>query len=386
MKRSTAALGVASLALATDMFVYGLAVPVLPVFALSLGASPASVGALFAVYAGALTLVTPLVGMWVDRRGPRGPMLAGLSGLAAATLLFAFAPGFGWLFFARALQGLSAGVSWTAGLALIAATHSVEQRGKAMGAALASAAIGVLIGPPLGGFLFDRWGLRAPFLVAAALAALDGLARVLLIRDGTPPEQSLALRPLLRDARTPSVLVSTLLGSMLIAFLEPVLPLHLVQKLAATPTSIGLLFGIAALANSLSYPFAGRAAQGRSAIAVASWGLRLGAVALCAVGFLPSLRAVALGVCVVAVAAGFILAPTTVLIGEIAEAQRPPAYGAAYALFNLAYAGGLAVAPLVAGAGTSAWGLPLTGAGFAALLLLASALPLRARERSGAAH
>ncbi len=369
------------------MFVYGLAVPVLPVYALSLGASPATVGALFAVYAGALTLVTPLVGIWVDRSGPRGPMLVGMSGLAAATLLFAFAPGFAWLFLARALQGVSAGVSWTAGLALIAATHSIEERGKAMGAALASAAIGVLIGPPLGGFLFEHWGLRVPFLLAAALAALDGLARVLLIRDGARPEQSLALRPLLRDERTLPVLGLTLLGSMLIAFLEPVLPLHLVQKLGATPTSIGLLFGVAALTNSLSYPFAGRAA-GRSAIAVASWGLRLGAIALCAVGFLPSLSSVGLGVCVVAVAAGFILTPTTVLIGEIAEAQRPPAYGAAYALFNLAYAGGLALAPLVAGAGTSTWGLPFTGAGFAALLLLCSALPLRARERSGtgAAH
>jgi multidrug resistance protein len=374
VKQSTAALGVASVALATDMFLYGLAVPVLPVFALSLGASPATVGALFAVYAGALTLVTPLVGIWVDRNGPRGPMLVGMLGLAAATLLFAFAQGLGWLFLARALQGLSAGVSWTAGLALIATTHSLEQRGKAMGAALASAAIGVLLGPPLGGFLFDRWGLRVPFLVAAALAALDGLARVLLIRDGARPEQSLALRPLLRDARTVPVLGLTLLGSMLIAFLEPVLPLHLVHKLAATPTSIGLLFGIAALTNSLSYPFAGRAAQGRSAIAVARWGLRFGALALCGVGFLPSLWSVGLGVCVVAVAAGFILTPTTVLVGEIAEAQRPPAYGAAYALFNLAYAGGLAVAPLVAGAGTSAWGLPLTGAGFAALLLAASAL------------
>jgi DHA1 family solute carrier family 18 vesicular amine transporter 1/2 len=164
------------------------------------------------------------------------------------------------------------------------------------------------------------------------------------------------------------------------------LPLHLVQKLGATPTAIGVLFGVAALSNSLSYPVAGRAAQGRSAIVVASWGLRLGAVALCGVGFLPSLWSVGLGVCVVAVAAGFILTPTTVLVGEIAEAQPTPAYGAAYALFNLAYAGGLAVAPLLAGAGTSAWGLPLTGVGFAALLLAASAVPLRSRSGTGAAH
>jgi len=378
VKQTTAALLVASVALATDMFVYGLAVPVLPVFALSLGASPALVGALFAAYAGALTLVTPLVGIWVDRSGPRSAMLVGMSGLAAATLLFAFAPGLPWLFLARALQGLSAGVSWTAGLALIAATHPVELRGRAMGTALASAAIGILLGPPLGGFLFERWGMRTPFLVAALVAALDALARLILIREVAHARNEFTLRPLLRDPRTWPVLRLTLIGAMLIAFLEPVLPLHLVETEAATPTAIGLIFGAAALMNSLSYPFAGRAAQRSSAIHVASWGTRLGALALCGVGFLPTLWTVGLAVSLVAVAAGLILTPTTVLVGEIAEARDPPTYGAAYALFNLAYAAGLAVAPLLAGAGTSAWGLPLTGALFGAALLAVSAVPFRA--------
>jgi DHA1 family solute carrier family 18 vesicular amine transporter 1/2 len=382
VKQTSAALLVASVALATDMFVYGLAVPVLPIFARSLGASAATVGALFAVYAGALTLVTPLVGVWVDRRGPRAAMLFGMSGLAAATLLFAFAPGLYWLFLARALQGLSAGVSWTAGLALIAATHPVDQRGRAMGTALASASIGILFGPPLGGFLFERWGLRVPFLLAALVAALDALARLFLVREVARGQQQFALRPLLRDPRTWPVLRLTLLGAMLIAFLEPVLPLHLVETEAATPTSIGLIFGVAALVNSLSYPLAGRAAERSPPIRVATWGTRLGALALCGVGFLPTLWAVGIGVSLVAVAAGLILTPTTALVGEIAEAREPPAYGAAYALFNLAYAAGLAVAPLIAGAGTSAWGLPLTGALFGAALLAISAVPFRAARPS----
>ncbi len=62
----------------------------------------------------ALVVVTPLVGVWTDHVGLRAPLLIGLFSLAAATLLFAFAPAFPLLLLARALQGIAAGVSWTA--------------------------------------------------------------------------------------------------------------------------------------------------------------------------------------------------------------------------------------------------------------------------------
>jgi MFS family permease len=64
------------------------------------------------------------------------------------------------------------------------------------------------------------------------------------------------------------------------------------------------------------------------------------------------------GLVVVGFGAQVVLAPTLVLIGEMAEHTRPPAYGSAYALYNIAYTAGLAVAPLLAGAGAAALGTP----------------------------
>ena len=75
------------LALTVDMFLYGSLVPLVPVLP-AVGGSPRRAGALFAAYAIALLVVTPLIGRWVDRVGPRAPMLAGLLGLAVATVLF----------------------------------------------------------------------------------------------------------------------------------------------------------------------------------------------------------------------------------------------------------------------------------------------------------
>jgi len=52
---------------------------------------------------------------------------------------------------------------------------------------------------------------------------------------------------------------------------------------------------------------------------------------------------------VIGLGAQLVLAPTLVLISVLAEHTRPPACGAAFALYNLAHTTGLAVAPLAAG-------------------------------------
>jgi hypothetical protein len=65
-----------------------------------------------------------------------------------------------------------------------------------------------------------------------------------------------------------------------------------------------------------------------------------------------------------------VLAPTLVLIGALAEHIQPPAYGAAYALYNLAYTAGLAVAPLAAGTAAALAGVAATTIAAAAVAAL----------------
>nr|WP_163569034.1 MFS transporter [Fodinicola feengrottensis] len=235
MKRS-AALIVTSVALATDMLVYGIAIPVLPRIASSSGASASAVGVLFACYAIAMVIATPVAGVLVDRLGHRVPMLAGLFALAGSTVLFAVVQALPALMVARALQGVAAAVSWTAGLALIASVYPAAERAKPLGLALSASGLGVLLGPAIGGFLADHWGTRAPFMLAAAVALLDGVARVVLVRDG---EHVPAERPgrVWRHPTTGLMFGLTALGAGLIAFLEPILPLRAAAAFSAsTPT------------------------------------------------------------------------------------------------------------------------------------------------------
>lgn len=130
---SKRALVVASLALFVDNLVIGLAVPVLPLLPSVVEAGPAMTGILFGSYAIALIIAALLSGRLVDRVGPKIPLLIGMVGLAAATLIFAVGEPFWLLLLARFAQGVAGGMSWVAGLALIAATTSFDRRGMAMG-------------------------------------------------------------------------------------------------------------------------------------------------------------------------------------------------------------------------------------------------------------
>ena len=360
--RPGAAAAVVILALAVDMFLYGSLVPLVPLLP-AVGGSPGAAGALFAAYAIALLVVTPLIGRWVDRVGPRTPMLSGLLGLAAATVLFAATVELGGftglvlLMAARAAQGAAAAATWTAGLVLIAVTHRPERRGPVLGFALSACGIGVLLGPLVTGVLTDMFGPRAPFLLIAALIAVDAVARIVFIKPVPVRPNPTPLRALAGGPQVGLLIGLTALGAAAAAFPEPVLPLHL-AGLGLGPSAIGLVFGAAALAGAIAAPLAGlattRFGPGRVAAAgtlVAAIGLGLSGVGLAG-------WSVA-GVVLIGVASQLVLAPTLVLIGVLAEHIRPPAYGTAYALYNLAYTGGLMLAPLVAGTVAGLAGVPV---------------------------
>lgn len=380
MKRS-AALLVTSVALAADMFIYGVAIPVLPKIASSAGADASAVSLLFACYALAMLLATPLAGWLVDRVGHRLPMIVGLFALAASTILFATVQAFPVLMLARVLQGVAAAVAWTAGLALISTVFPAEERGKAFGIALSASGIGVLLGPALGGFLADAWGTHAPFVLAAVVVALDGIARLVLIRDG---EHTPAERPgqVWRHPSTPLMFALTALGAGLIAFLEPILPLHAASVFSASSNTIGLIFAGAVLAGAVAAPIGGYLADKLPRRVLAGFGAFIAAVGLLVTGTAGALWLIAIGLALVTVGAQLALVTTIALISAIADGQSPPAYGAAYALYSIAYTTGLMVAPLLAAAGSAFLQFGWLTVGAAALAVVVALITTLSRTRS----
>lgn len=103
----------------TDLFLYGLIVPVLPFMLQDRVDIPEDkvqsyVSGLLAAYAGASVCFSIPAGWVADRTNARRtPFLTGLLALLAATIMLAFGQSVAVLVLARVLQGISAAVVWT---------------------------------------------------------------------------------------------------------------------------------------------------------------------------------------------------------------------------------------------------------------------------------
>jgi MFS family permease len=356
-RSSTVAVIVACVALFTDMLVYGLAVPVLPLLPSVTAAGSAAGGALFAAYAIAMVAVTPLAGRLTDRRGARAPLLAGLVGLAAATLLFAVAEPVWLLMVARALQGAAGGMSWVASLSLIAASTPMRTRARSMGIALSAISLGTLIGPPLAGVMVEHIGVRSPFILAAGLALADGLARILLVKSpGKVTDDTAGPVAVLRVPGSIPLVAVIALGAAVMAAIEPVLPVRLEAGLGVGPTGIGTLFALAVLTAVVANPLAGVLSAAVPARRLVAAGALMATVSLACLGWAAAVWQAAAAMAGLGIAIALLLAPSTALIGQQGQKSDPPTLGGTYALYNLSYAGGLALGPLLSGAATGAVG------------------------------
>ncbi len=383
--RPAALLFVVGLAFFTDSILYYLLVPLLPHYSKSLGLSQMEVGILFGAYAAAILAGTWPLGRLSDRIGRRRPFLWGLVGLGATTVLFAFASSYPLLLLARVLQGLAAAATWTSGLALLAEGFPSERRGQAMATAFAAANVGVLLGPPVSGFLTEGFGPRSPFLLAACLALVDAAARVVFLREADPPAGvRVGLGELLKNAPVRILAGAMAMGAALWALLESTLPLYLDASLGMSASGIGLLFAAAALSHTLTSPLMGRLSDRLGRRRVLLTGFALAALLVPLPAFLSTTGAVAFSMAALGVTASFVLSPVSPGLADAVEAMGSRSFGSVFSLVNVAYAAGMMGGPLFGSALVEAVGLRgalvATGGVFALYLVPLRRLALQPRE------
>ena len=350
------ATAVAGAVLFTDMLLEGLAIPVLPLLPAVVEQGEAATGILFSSYAAAMIVATLFTGRVVDRRGSKGPLLTELIVLVAATLLFATGGPYWLLLVARFVQGIAGGIAWVAALSLIAAATGIEKRGQMMGIAMSTVTLGVLAGPPLGGFLVDAFGPASPFLIAAAVAIVDiALLRALI--PGSPRQSDDTAGPftVLRVRGSASIVAAIGIGAAVLAAVQPVLPGRIGEQSSAS-TIIGVLFGIAALAGIIANPIVGRLMTSTTPRLLVGAGIVAVAAALLVIGWSSELWQFGIGMGLLGLSSAMLLAPATTLISEQGFRSEPPTLGGSFALYNLAYAAGLTIGPLLTGFGVQQTG------------------------------
>ncbi|MGC3003975.1 MFS transporter, partial [Streptomyces sp. G35A] len=110
-----------------------------------------------------------LAGQWSDRRGPLGPLAAGIAAFAAGLLLAGTAAAM-WLFvLARAVQGFGGGLVIVALYVIVGRAYPERLRPAIMAAFAASWVVPSIVGPLASGAVTEHLGWRWVFLGIPAL-------------------------------------------------------------------------------------------------------------------------------------------------------------------------------------------------------------------------
>ncbi len=110
-------------------------------------------------------LVVPL-GRLADLAGRKTLYTWGFVVFIVGSALCGFAPGLGWLIAFRVLQAVGAAMLQANSVAIVTAAVSHQTLGRAIGVQGAAQAIGLSVGPSLGGVLIDALGWRWVFFIA----------------------------------------------------------------------------------------------------------------------------------------------------------------------------------------------------------------------------
>ncbi|KAE8146383.1 major facilitator superfamily domain-containing protein [Aspergillus avenaceus] len=179
------------MAVFTDIFIYGMIVPILPEVLQTRVHVPVEelqkwMSIMLAAFGGAIFVGSPIFGYFADKGTSRQvPFIIGLLALGGSTVMFWVARTLTALVVARVLQGLSAAVVWTVGMALVVDTVGQAQVGAAMGYISMAMTVGTVFGPFIGGVVLSRIGYDAVFAIAIGLVALDIILRLFMIEQKT---------------------------------------------------------------------------------------------------------------------------------------------------------------------------------------------------------
>ncbi|KVN31288.1 MFS transporter [Burkholderia stagnalis] len=222
-----------------DAIGVGLVMPILPGLLRSLagmGSTDTHYGVLLALYAFAQFLCAPLLGALSDRFGRRPVLLASLAGAALDYLLMAYAPTLAWLYAGRLIAGIT-GASVAVATAYVTDVTAEPDRARRFGQLGAVMGIGFIAGPLIGGLL-GAWHLRAPFVAAALLNALNLALVWRALPESRPPSA--------RDGRTATILnpfasLRLLRGGPALAALVGVYVI--VALVSQAPATLWILYG-----------------------------------------------------------------------------------------------------------------------------------------------
>lgn len=235
---------------------FSLVMPFLPLYVELLGVTGHGAlnmwsGLVFSITFLFSAIASPFWGGLADRKGRKIMLLRSALGMAIVMVMMGFAQNI-WQFLAlRALLGLLGGFVPNAN-ALIATQIPRHKSGWALGTLSTGGVSGALLGPLIGGFLADSYGLRPVFFITAAVLFTCFILTLFYIREEftpVPKKDMLHAGQVLASLKNPRLVLSLFVTTMIIQVatgsIAPILTLY-VRDLAGNVSNLAFISGMIA--------------------------------------------------------------------------------------------------------------------------------------------
>ncbi len=250
------------------LFGIGIIVPVMPVFAVSLGAGGLALGLIIAAFSVSRGVLQPFVGNFSDRFGRKRFLVTGLLIYSLIGLVLPEASSVANLILIRAFHGVGSAMIVPVAMAYVADIAPLGQEGRYMSMLNIAIFVGIGGGPLLGGIFTDLWGMSSAFY---AMAGLSFMALLLVLfhmpvlenKEPKVPQKGVfsALATMLANRRTSGILLARM-GTMIIMVpTMAFLPLLMNQWFNASGKQIGIVIACRTLVNALMQTPGGKMAD-----------------------------------------------------------------------------------------------------------------------------
>lgn len=257
------------------MFVTGVGMsqiaPVLPLYINHLGIHDTALVEQFSGIAFGITFIisavfSPIWGQAADRYGRKPMLLRASLGMAVVIFSMGFAQNVYQLIGLRLLQGIITGYS-TACTTLIATQTDMEHAGWALGTLSTASVAGSLLGPVIGGYIGETFGLQNVFFITGALMMIAFITTVLFVEEDFIRQDNkiLSVKKIWNTVPDKELTIIMFVTSFVLALalytVEPIITVyvtHLSGQTSHVALVAGMAFSASGLANILAAPNLGK--------------------------------------------------------------------------------------------------------------------------------
>ena len=340
-----------ALSIFSSMLGSGIVVPLLPLYAESLGATGVWLGVIFAGFSVSHALSTPVFGWLSDRRGRKPVLSIGLFCYAVISLGYIWADNILQLVLVRFLQGVAGGMIIPIAQTYVGDISPEGEEGKWMGYANAAFFSGFGFGPLMGGILTEHWGMDIAFFTMGGLNLLAFFIVILFLPEISQKKLAAGPRLSFKEVSTSRIMLGLFSFRLTLtlgrAALFTFLPIFMAVGLGLRPTLIGILLAISILLLALLGIPSGRIADRFNRRALVVLGCLISFTYLALIPLAHDFWQL-LALCALGSLGGAIAVPAASAM--TVEEGRKYGMGSAIAMFSMALSIGMAVGPILGGA------------------------------------